>query len=212
LLAEKESTIGFTAEEYANRRINEYYMHVSILDQDEKRLFAENEFDELDEDQVSEIMTVYAKNNEKFKAENLKKIALSDFFTNIFYLCDDNLYNFYGKPVINLTFYQIEIYSYGRYFKSIIQNSEDKIPDHIVEDPEKLIEWAQSSQNVKEALEKSSVSDKDGAASSIVGATSQDLAKAGINKDQDVIDISKAAEEKGGRLTMEDMMKLQGVK
>ena len=53
LLAEKESTIGFTAEEYANRRINEYYMHVSILDQDEKRLFAENEFDELDEDQVS---------------------------------------------------------------------------------------------------------------------------------------------------------------
>ena len=212
LLAEKESTIGFTAEEYANRRINEYYMHVSILDQDEKRLFAENEFDELDEDQVSEIMTVYAKNNEKFKAKNLKKIALSDFFTNIFYLCDDNLYNFYGKPVINLTFYQIEIYSYGRYFKSIIQNSEDKIPDHIVEDPEKLIEWAQSSQNVKEALEKSSVSDKDGAASSIVGATSQDLAKAGINKDQDVIDISKAAEEKDGRLTMEDMMKLQGVK
>ena len=61
-------------------------------------------------------------------------------------------------------------------------------------------------------MEKSSVSDKDGAASSIVGATSQDLAKAGINKDQDVIDISKAAEEKGGRLTLEDMMKLQGVK
>ena len=72
ILAEKESIIGFTAEEYAQRRINEYYMHVSILDQDEKRLFAENEFDELDEDQVSEIMTVYAKNNEKFKAKNLK--------------------------------------------------------------------------------------------------------------------------------------------
>ena len=212
ILAEKESIIGFTAEEYANRRINEYYMHVSILDKDGNQLFKEDEFDELEENQVQEIMYVYGKNNEKFKAEILKKIALSDFFTNIFYLCDDNLYNFYGKPVINLTFYQIEIYSYGRYFKSIIQNSEDKIPDHIVEDPEKLIEWAQSSKNVKEALERSSVGDQEGAASSIVGATTQDLAKAGINKDEDVIDISKAAQEKGGRLTMEDMMKLHGVK
>ena len=54
-------------------------------------------------------MTVYSKNNEKFKAEVLKKIALADFFTNIFYLCEDNVFNFYGKPVIILTFYQIEI-------------------------------------------------------------------------------------------------------
>ena len=70
--------------------------------------------------------------------------------TNIFYLCDDNVFNFYGKPVITLTFYKIEIYSYGRYFKSLIQTSEDKIPDHIVEDPDKLIEWAQASKNVKD--------------------------------------------------------------
>ena len=156
ILAEKETIIGFTAEEYAQRRINEYYMYISILDENGNRLFKEDEFQELDEEQVAEIMTVYSKNNEKFKAEVLKKIALADFFTNIFYLCDDNVFNFYGKPVINLTFYQIEIYSYGRYFKSLIQNSEDKIPDHIVEDPDKLIEWAQSSKNVKEVLEKSS--------------------------------------------------------
>ena len=156
ILAEKETIIGFTAEEYAQRRINEYYMYISILDENGNRLFKEDEFQELDEEQVAEIMTVYSKNNEKFKAEVLKKIALADFFTNIFYLCDDNVFNFYGKPVINLTFYQIEIYSYGRYFKSLIQNSEDKIPDHIVEDPDKLIEWAQSSKNVKEVLEKNS--------------------------------------------------------
>ena len=142
----------------------------------------------------------------------LKRIALADFFTNIFYLCDDNVFNFYGKPVINLTFHQIEIYSYGRYFKSILQNSEDKIPEHIAEDPDKLIEWAESSKNVKDVLEKSSVSDKDGAATSIVGATKEDLAKAGISQDEDVIDLSKKAQEQGGKLTMEDLMKLHGVK
>ena len=40
------------------------------------------------------------------------------------------------------------------FLKYIEEGKLDKIPDHIVEDPEKLIEWAQSSQNVKEALEK----------------------------------------------------------
>ena len=210
ILAEKETIIGFTAEEYAQRRINEYYMYISILDENGNRLFKEDEFQELDEEQVAEIMAVYSKNNEKFKAEVLKKIALADFFTNIFYLCEDNVFNFYGKPVINLTFYQIEIYSYGRYFKSLIQNSEDKIPDHIVEDPDKLIEWAQSSKNVKEVLEKNS--GEEAGASSIMGATKEDLAKAGVNQDQDVIDLSKKAEEQGGRLSMEDMMKLHGVK
>ena len=211
ILAEKESVIGFTAEEYASRRINEYYMHISILDEEGKQLFGENEFDELEQDQVNDIMQVYEKNNRKFKAEILKKISLADFFTNIFYLCEDNVFNFYGKPVIDLTFYQIEIYSYGRYFKSIIQNSEENIPDHIVEDPDKLIEWAESSKNVKEVLEKSS-GDAESGASSIMGATKQDLAKAGIDQNQDVIDLSQKAQEKGGRLTMEDMMKLHGVK
>ena len=210
ILAEKETIVGFTAEEYAQRRINEYYMYISILDENGNRLFKEDEFQELDEEQVAEIMTVYSKNNEKFKAEVLKKIALADFFTNIFYLCDDNVFNFYGKPVINLTFYQIEIYSYGRYFKSLIQNSEDKIPDHIVEDPDKLIEWAQSSKNVKEVLEKNS--GEEAGASSIMGATKEDLAKAGVNQDQDVIDLSKKAEEQGGRLSMDDLMKLHGAK
>lgn len=210
ILAEKESIIGFTAEEYAQRRINEYYMYISILNENGNRLFGEDEFQELDEEQVTEIMTIYSKNNEKFKAEVLKKIALADFFTNIFYLCEDNVFNFYGKPVINLTFYQIEIYSYGRYFKSLIQNSEDKIPDHIVEDPDKLIEWAQSSKNVKEVLEKNS--GEEAGASSIMGATKEDLAKAGVDKNEDVIDLSQKAKEQGGRLTMEDMMKLHGVK
>ena len=210
ILAEKESIIGFTAEEYAQRRINEYYMYISILNENGNRLFGEDEFQELDEEQVTEIMTIYSKNNEKFKAEVLKKIALADFFTNIFYLCEDNVFNFYGKPVINLTFYQIEIYSYGRYFKSLIQNSEDKIPDHIVEDPDKLIEWAQSSKNVKEVLEKNS--GEEAGASSIMGATKEDLAKAGVDKNEDVIDLSQKAKEQGGRLSMEDMMKLHGVK
>ena len=45
-----------------------------------------------------------------------------------------------------------------------------------------------------------------------MGATKEDLAKAGISQDEDVIDLSKKAQEQGGKLTMEDLMKLHGVK
>ena len=209
---EKEEIIGFTAEEYASRRVNEYLMQVSILDKDGKVLFNDEEFGDLEQEQVNEIMKIYSLNADKFKAYSLKRIALADFFTNIFYLCEDNLFNFYGKPVIHLTFYQIEVYSFGRYFKSVIQNSEEKIPEHIMEDPDELIEWAQSSKNVKDAMEKSNLSDKEHSATSLVGATKEDLKKAGIDTDTDMIDLSQEAKKKGGKLSMEDLMKLHGVK
>ena len=209
---EKGEIIGFTAEEYASRRVNEHLMQISILDKDDKALFNEEEFGELEQEQIHEILSIYSSNTEKFQAHSLKRIALADFFTNIFYICEDNIFNFYGKPVINLTFYQIEVYSFGRYFKSIIQNSEEKIPEHILEDPDELIEWAQSGKNVKEALEKSGLKDKEHSATSLVGATKEDLKKAGIDADTDMIDLSQEAKKKGGKLSMEDMMKLHGVK
>jgi hypothetical protein len=208
----KEEIIGFTAEEYASRRVNEYLIQVSILNEDGKALFNDEEFGDLEQGQILEIMGIYSSNTDKFKAYNLKRIALADFFTNIFYICEDNIFNFYGKPVIHLTFYQIEVYSFGRYFKSIIQNSEEKIPEHIMEDPDELIEWAQSSKNVKEAMEKGNSSDKEHGATSLVGATKEDLKKAGIDEDADMIDLSQEAKKKGGKLSMEDMMKLHGVK
>ena len=208
----KEEAIGFTAEEYANRRVNEHLMQVSILGEDGKTLFNDEEFGDLEQEHVNEIMSIYSSNTDKFKAYNLKRIALADFFTNIFYICEDNIFNFYGKPVINLTFYQIEVYSFCRYFKSIIQNSEEKIPEHIVEDPDELIEWAQSSKNVKEAMEKGNLGDKEHSATSLVGATKEDLKKAGIDEDTNMIDLSQEAKKKGGKLSMEDMMKLHGVK
>ncbi len=49
LVHEKESIIGFTAEEYANRKINEYYMQISVLRPDGTNMFTEEEFDELDQ-------------------------------------------------------------------------------------------------------------------------------------------------------------------
>ena len=44
-----------------------------------------------------------------------------------------------------------------------------------------------------------------------LGATKQDLKRLGLDNPNETINLAKKAAEKGGRLNMEDMMKLHGV-
>jgi len=208
---EKEDLIGFCAESYASRRINEHYMQKALIKPDDTLLFDEEEFEELDESKMMELINIYNKNIKKFESSNLKKISLAGFFTNIFYLCEDNAHTFFGKSLVNLTFYQIELFGYGRYFKSMLESSENKVPEDIKEDPEKIIEWFDSSKSAKEVLEKSKNAGQEGSASTLVGATKEDLKRLGLDNPGETMSLAKKAAEKGGKLNMEDMMKLHGM-
>ena len=206
---EKEELIGFTAEAYASRRINEHYMYNAFFTKDKRFLFTKEEFEDLPEHKVTELIAVYNDSTAKFTSEKLKRIAVSPFFTNIFYLSENNAHIFFGKPLIELTFYQLELFGYGRYYKGMMENSEKPPPQEIASDPEKLVEWFDSSKSAKEALDKT---DKgEGTASSLVGATKEDLKRLGLDNPNETISLAKKAASKGGRLTMEDMMKLHGV-
>ena len=207
----KEELIGFCAEAYAARRINEHYMHRALLKENGERLFTNEEFEELEEEKLVDLIGAYNKSTKKFDSNSLKRLSLSGFFTNLFYLCENNAYSFFGKPLVQLTFYQIEVFGYGRYYRSLIENSNNKPPDEISGDPEKMVEWFESSKSAKETLDKSKVAGQDGAAQSLVGATKQDLKRLGLDDPNETINLAKKAAEKGGRLTMEDMMKLHGV-
>ena len=211
LSLKKEELIGFCAEAYAARRINEHYMHNAFLKENGEKLFTSEEFEELEEGKLVDLIGTYNKSTKKFDSNSLKKLSVSAFFTNLFYLCENNAYSFFGKPLVQLSFYQIELFGYGRYCKSLIENSDNKPPDEISSDPEKMIEWFDSSKNVKETLDKSKVIGQDGASQSLVGATSQDLKRLGLDNPNETINLAKKAAEKGGRLNMEDMMKLHGV-
>ena len=211
LSLKKEELIGFCAEAYAARRINEHYMHRALLRENGKKLFTNEDFEELEEGKLVDLIGAYNKSTKKFNSNNLKRLSVSGFFTNLFYLCENNAYSFFGKPLVQLSFYQIELFGYGRYYKSLIENSDNKPPDEISSDPEKMVEWFESSKNVKETLDKSKVVGQDGASQSLVGATTQDLKRLGLDNPNETINLAKKAAEKGGRLNMEDMMKLHGV-
>lgn len=213
LTVERKDLLGFTVEDYANKKINEYYMFNSLFkDKNLKdRYFSEQEFDELENKDISEILNIYNDINKNFVETNLKKIALSSYYLSLFNLCDENAYNLYGKPIIYLTFYQMEVFGYARYFKNALSEAKHKPSDEYYEDPDKLIEWLESSKNVEEVLSKNENNQKktEGAiATSIVGAKKEDLAK--IGKDENGISLHKEAQKKGGTLSMEDLMKMHG--
>lgn len=210
----KRELIGYTAEDYATKKINEYYMYISIYDHfNLNNLFFKNEeFQELENQDITDLVRTYNKIISNFADNNLKNIALSSYFLALFNVSNDSLYNLYGKPIVHLSFYQIETFTYARYFKNLISSAKHQPPNEYYEDPEKLVEWIESSKNAEEMMQKSNIEkNTEGAiGTSIIGASKEDLQKAGI-KNESGISLMAEAAKKGGKLSMQDMLKLHGI-
>ena len=208
----KKSLFVNTVEGFGDKKINQQYIRLSTYKDEflEENKFSVEEFDELENDDLLELIGAYNAVTAKFLGDNMKLAALSPIFLNFFYLCDDNAVNFYGRPIVELSFYQTELFSYGLKFKNILSDTKNKPPDDIADDPERLIEWAEANKNAEAHLTESGES-KEGAATSLVGATREDLEHLGIDTKNEGISLEKAASKKGGSLGMEDLMKLHGV-
>lgn len=208
LKLEKSKLMGVTAETFATKKVNEYYVFISTYKDPQlmEKKFTEEEFNDLDDKEIDELISVYNNSMLFFNPRNLKTAALSPYFLNLYYLCDDNPLTFFGKPIIQLSFYQLEIFGYGRYFKSILSNSKNTPPPDIMTDPDKLIDWHNSVNNVDKLLDKSK--DKETVSQSVVGITDNDRKRLGID-DKNGVDLIKEAQKKGGKLSFQDIVKLQ---
>jgi hypothetical protein len=209
--AEKSQLVGYTTDVYSSKKINEYYVFSTTYKDKKlkKKLFSEEEFDELSEQDIVKFVSIFNHNSEKTNEDNIKRIALSGFFLNNFYLCKDNPKIYYGKPVIKLTYNQSELFSYGRYFKHILSEMKNKPSPEIMDDPDRLIELyniGQNSQKMKQSAE-------DSDASTVVGATKEDLERMGMSSPSEDkgVSLSKEASKKGGKLSMDDLIKLHGM-
>jgi hypothetical protein len=171
------------------------------------------EFEELDQYELFNFVSHYSESARKFSHHNLKRIGVSSFFLNYFYLCEDNPYFFYGRPITHLTFYQVELFGYARYFKDLMSKSTIKHPDEYNDDVDKIIDWYESSSNLEKLHEdKNMTNGKETAvqAVSVMGATKEDLKK--LKQDNTgSVSLEDAAKKKGGSLSFEDLMKLHGV-
>jgi len=214
LVEEKFNLVGLTAEIFASKKINEYYIFNTLYKEKDlkNKLFTEEEFDELSEDNLLQLIKMFNYNSSRFSQRNLKRIALSPFFLNDFYLCEDNPMSYFGKPLVDLTYNQSELFSHAKQFKFMLQDMKHRPSQEVMSDPDKLIEVYDAGKNAEKVMSKVNAESD---ASTIVGATTEDLERLGLQSNEDSaqkgVDLAKEAAKKGGNLSMEELIKLHGV-
>lgn len=206
---QKIQAIGQHQESWALKQMNEYYIFICSYKDPElkEKLFIQKDFDELEKDQIDDLSDLFSQNSQLINTKILKQISVIPSFLNYFYLCEDNPYSFYGKPISQLTFFQVELFGYGRYFKRILSEYGSRIPEDVMEDPEKLVEWYDTTKNLEQTLE--NTPDKPGMMQSVTGLGKDDLAALRSDPNNRMIDLGKEVAKAGRDLDIKDIIRLQ---
>ena len=208
LKSKKESFISNSADKYALNRANDFYIVNSFYKDKglKNKLYSDKEFEYASTAEVSNLVSTYNEFHETFSEKNIKHLAIQDFYKS-YYSFIDNLYDFFGKPVVELTNYQLNLVLYTKIFKNILDQYSEDIPDRIKNDPDGLLDFANSSESREKIKQELS---KDSGASTIVGATKEDMEELGISQSSKGKTLDDLAKEKGGSLSMKDLMDLSG--
>ncbi len=203
MVEKREKLFGLTAEYRASQKVQYFHILISFYKNEDlkDRLFTLKNINQLDDDESLELLNSYVNSISQFDAKTIKKISISDFFLNYFYLCGDNIFNFFHIPIYKLTIYQSNLLSYGTYYKNLISN--EQIPENFRDDPDRIEEFVNKSRNMKELLSKTG---GQGGSTGIVGATKEDFAALGIKENRGMM---KEAMEKGVT-NITDAVKLAG--
>lgn len=207
LTSQKENLISNSSERYATNRANDFYMFNSFYktqDLDEP-LYTQEEFENISTKEVTTLVRIYNSFHTKFSEKKIQHLAIQDFY-KIYYSFSESTMDFFGIPVVKLNNFQLNLLIYTRIFKNIFEMNDD-IPDKIKKDPEALLDYANSSEAREEVKGKMNDSSS---ASTIVGATKEDLEELGMNTSNGT-SLHEAAKKKGGSLSMKDLMDIGGV-
>ena len=203
---ERHRLLGNTCENHADQKLTEEFIRFTFFKDKQFQIlaFSEEQFEELDIDSLSHLVTTHNTLANNFSELVLQKLVLEDFFSYYMPFCEDPIH-FYGQPVVKLTHNQLRLLIYARYFKNILQSS-DKIPEDYRKDPEKLIDYVNANEKAKKTMQ-----NKEGQATSIVGATKEDYEYLNLNKGEAKhVSLKEEAKKKGGTLNMKDLMKMMG--
>ena len=205
LQGEKSELIGLTSEKYARNKVQKTIVNkILFYDREFKKGVYEDLY--LNESMKEvELFRLQKDFFEKFKDSNISQAVLSDYFSMYLPFCEDVM-GVFGKPLADLTSYQLKLISFGRYFLNIFKNSQKDIPDNVAKDPELLISFYQNQRNDKS---KTRAQSSEGG-SAYFGASKEDLEDIKSN-DERAVDLNEEVKKQGGSLNMEQMMKLHGV-
>lgn len=205
---ERSELLKNTAENYASSRFSDYYIHY-VFYKDSKlseKPWSKEEFDNLPYNELYKLIAAHNNYQNSFREINVQKMILQDFFVPYMYT-GENSNDLFGIPACKMTHLQLSVIMHSKVFKNIFENHSN-IPEDVKKDPDKLLEFTSQSA----AKEKSKDNLNKEGASTVFGATDEDYAQLGVDKDSITKNtLGEAARKKGGALNMEDLMKLQGI-
>ena len=113
---ERASLTGLTAEKYADEKYINHYLYFSFFKDPDLKLkfFSEEEFSDLEEDEINDYFRIYSSVLAKFSEDNLKKISVSPFFLNSVSFAYEDPRLFLDKGGLDYTNYQFEIFNLGK--------------------------------------------------------------------------------------------------
>lgn len=211
LQEKKSKLLNSDAETYASKRSNDYYIIKSYYEDEDLQspLFPEeSNYEDLYMDEVSSFVLEYNNMFKTFQESKIQEMILQDFYYIYFPFSDDTV-GFFGNPVSKLTYNQLKLIVYTKIFKNIFENNKH-IPAKIKKDPQALLDYGAIDDDAKQKMQDRLRGDKDG--STLFNATDEDFEYAGLEKPSDSsrMTLQQAAKEKGGSLSMEDLMELSG--
>lgn len=205
LKAKRSEVIGKTAEDYATARSGDEILRFLLFKNKEltEHLYTEEEFGELEAWEIAQFTELQLDVQDRLSDSRIQEGVLRPFFSMYLSLCED-AGSFFGKPITELTIYQLRVVLFGRMFFNIFQYTEN-IPDNIKQDPQKLLSYSEAQRNKSQT--KSGLRE-DADVSMVFGATKEDMealdAPSGNKR------LHEEAKKHGGKLDMKQMMRLGG--
>jgi len=147
---ERGELVEPTIETICDKRLNEFYVYNAVYKDEafEEHFYTIEEFEELSYFELGEMVQKYNLITSRFTETNLKRIATNYFFLNSFFMSEDDPVKFYGKNVLDLTMYQLNIFSRGKFYKSILVEGNDPPDQYFEESYEdgltEIVKWYES--------------------------------------------------------------------
>lgn len=204
LFNKKAELVGKTSERYGSQRSNEEFIRYLIYADPQclNHFFTDEEFANLSEEEVEFFVKENDYISRRLNETNIQHVVLRDFF-NMYMSQTEDVSAFYGKPIIELSVYQLKLAIYARIFFNIFQYNED-IPETMKQDPQAVLEFVDRKKNKEN---KNYVSSEKGA-SAVFGATKEDLEI--IDPGARKVSLSDEIAKSGGTMNMDQLIELMG--
>lgn len=203
LAGKRAKLIGKTAERVADDKTQYEYVRLAFFKDAAMTapLFTAEDIGQLSDMESQVSMDLYLESIVRFSQDTLKNISIQSFFTNYFYLCGDDLFNFFRRPIYELSMHQVNLLSYAQYYKALFTNND--IPKDIASNPDKIEDFVNRSRNAKNIVAKAG--NQQGGRVGLVGATKEDFDAIGVRDSTDTMREVAQKQYKSGREGAQDL-------